>query len=1225
MTEFDDFFAEIKSRSGKRNHRAGSVAKSPIHSAVNRNNSSFNNAKNGQNKSARTPPSLDGSLMTAGLVSRKNHLNPVGGQSLSIKLDSQAQILAIQGNALKLLGYREQELLQKSWINTFFPISSARELKQAYAEFVADRSQVVFSFAAAVLTKSGAVLEFMWQVMPLNLGAQAAQEYLCLGIDIGKHKQQVEDLQKRSITLDKIEQIARIGSLEWDIDKKKLRISKELYRIFELEPGESDSNLESLINHFATSNLRASDSQTTAGPVQQESFDNELRIVAKDGSERYLWSDSLLSYDENGVLNHVIGIAQDVTEMKKSESSLKKTQHLLLGTEKLAHVGSWEWDVQNDKIIWSPELYRIYGIASPQQVQLDFDAVISYTHPEDLENLNQYVSGVMETGTGSPFSFRIRRSDGSIRHLLIECEAEFDQSHSATHLVGYARDVTERVTTNNALREGNLKFSLLFNQSVFGVVKVDSNSGKFLEVNQRLCNMLGYSAEELTAVRFIDITHPLDADRDFKLWSELRQGTLKVSQFEKRYLRKNGTTLWTNISIIRFDRKKFPWHFTIIEDISIRKEAEQKLEQQRKEQQRILNSISDSILVLNNKLEIINCNKSTNKIFAIEDSDLLRRPLRRLIPESIGNNALFYSLLRRNGSTSRDDPSMEVVGIKLTGERFPLRISICELPSETSGDSRQMLTCHDLSKEKLQEEQLRRTQKMDALGKLTGGIAHDYNNMLGVIVGYSKLLHDALEHNPKLSSYIDEIQKATNRGTRLSRKLLAFSKNIPLDTEILEINTLLLSERDMLQKTLTPRITLQYELGENLWPVCINSGDFEDALLNICINAMQAIEFNGTITITTRNTSLTRNELLELSLPDGEYVTIDITDTGVGISPSYLSNIFDPFFTTKGHHGVGLGLSMVYGFVKRSQGDIKVSSIPGKGSVFTLFFPRFRDESIHHESRKPNKENNRQLAGVEKILVVDDEPALLTLCREILGSHGYQCETASSAEQALESVNFNNIDMLVSDVIMPGMDGYQFVESALRINPALKVLLISGYTDNRQNSHGSNSSLRLLQKPFTANELLNQVRAILNSEDLTSSNSHPRILVMDDDENIRSLYKINLQRLGYEVLLTSDGEETIQLYSQALHKKEAIDVVIMDLSIPGGMGGEETASALLKIDPDACLVVSSGDSYGDIMNNFSAYGFKAVMEKNFDRNKLKQIIDGLLSKKKSPLKEAQPA
>lgn len=632
-------------------------------------------------------------------------------------------------------------------------------------------------------------------------------------------------------------------------------------------------------------------------------------------------------------------------------------------------------------------------------------------------------------------------------------------------------------------------------------------------------------------------------------------------------------------------------------------------------QQQIIDSISDAIIVLHGDT-IISTNSSVEHIFEYQANALVGSIISRIIPRAIGTNREFYHFL----DTLEDHPCkenfvQELTGEKRSGERFPLRMTFSELPENSTKLRRFLVTCHDLSMEKLQEEQLRRTQKMDALGKLTGGIAHDYNNMLGVIIGYAKLVKDALRDDNKLSGYMAEIEKASERGTKLSRKLLAFSRNLQPDTDILDINRMLLENKALLEKTLTPRISLDYSLSANPWMVCVNTGELEDALLNLCMNAIQSIEFSGSVRISTSNCALSANQNSEVTLPEGEYVTLTVADTGVGINPEYISNIFDPFFTTKGQNGIGLGLSMVYRFVQRSHGQITVDSTPGKGSRFTLYFPRFRGKETAVTVKKPDAIATEITSGKEKVLIVDDEAAMLSLCEEVLTAKGYQVQSAASAEQALNYHDIKDIDLLISDVIMPGMDGYQLMDKVKEIKPDIKVLLMSGFTDNRHNISG-NPSHKILQKPFSTATLLKQVRAALDSSVIEESAHKPCVLIMDDDESIRTLFRINLDRLGFQVLESSDGEEAIEMYSQSLRENHCkVDVVILDLAIPGGMGGIETAEALLKIDPDVNLIVSSGDSHGEIMNNYANYGFKAVLEKNFDREHMKAVIDAMLHEK----------
>jgi PAS domain S-box-containing protein len=255
----------------------------------------------------------------------------------------------------------------------------------------------------------------------------------------------------------------------------------------------------------------------------------------------------------------------------------------------------------------------------------------------------------------------------------------------------------------------------------------------------------------------------------------------------------------------------------------------------------------------------------------------------------------------------------------------------------------------DITERKLQEEKLLHSQKMESLGKLTGGIAHDFNNILGIILGFTELLDNALDKQPKLHHYITQITHAGERGAKLTQRLLAFSRQETEQAKVLNINALLTADQNMLEKSLTSRITLQYKLDANLWPACIEESSFEDAMLNLCINAMHAMEQDGgRLIIETKNLQLGPIDALKLHLSAGDYVVVSIKDTGCGMDEATTERIFEPFFTTKEHKGTGLGLSQVYGFVERSKGAINVNSCLNKGSEFELYFPR-------HQQDKPSR------------------------------------------------------------------------------------------------------------------------------------------------------------------------------------------------------------------------------------------------------------------------------
>jgi len=377
------------------------------------------------------------------------------------------------------------------------------------------------------------------------------------------------------------------------------------------------------------------------------------------------------------------------------------------------------------------------------------------------------------------------------------------------------------------------------------------------------------------------------------------------------------------------------------------------------------------------------------------------------------------------------------------------------------------------------EETLRRTQKMDALGKLTGGIAHDYNNMLGVVLGYSDLLKDQLKDSPKLAKYIHEIHRAGERGANLTRKLLAFSRQKTIDAEQLNINLSLEDRRHMLEKILTARIKLVFELEDDLWPVWLDDGDLEDAIVNLSINAMHAIDGNGQLTIQTRNVSLSESDIKLFQMKSGDYVQLSINDSGRGMNETTKEKIFEPFFSTKGDKGTGLGLSQVYGFVEQSGGAIKVYTEPDHGTRMMLYFPRYQKAVSKNKVSEENTGIN--LGGHEKILIVDDEIALLDLTSEILETEGYNAICAENAKQALDILQHESIDLLLSDIIMPEIDGYQLAAEVREKYPTIKIQLASGFADDRHIDMVDEALHdRIIYKPYQAITLLKRIRDLLD-------------------------------------------------------------------------------------------------------------------------------------------------
>jgi PAS domain S-box-containing protein len=395
------------------------------------------------------------------------------------------------------------------------------------------------------------------------------------------------------------------------------------------------------------------------------------------------------------------------------------------------------------------------------------------------------------------------------------------------------------------------------------------------------------------------------------------------------------------------------------------------------------------------------------------------------------------------------------------------------------------LFAEDVTERRALEQQLRQSQKMEAVGRLAGGIAHDFNNLLMVISGYSEFLLDRLGPDPALRGPAQEIAGAAGRATSLTRQLLAFSRKQMLAPKILDLNGVVTENLKMLTRVIGEDIDLVMVPATGLGAVRADSGQIEQVIMNLAVNARDAMPAGGKLTIETSNVSLDEEYArFHAPLRPGNYVMLAISDTGAGMDSETQSHIFEPFFTTKGPKGTGLGLSTVYGIVKQSGGYIWVYSEAGKGTTFKIYLPRVAEAAESVEQVAVAAESAAAEPGTETILLVEDEANLRYLARQFLEKQGYRVIEAADGAVAMQIAvaHEGTIHLLLTDVIMPGMNGRELAQRISEIRPNVKILYMSGYTENVIGRNGTlDAGVRLLQKPFSLHNLKNKVREVLDS------------------------------------------------------------------------------------------------------------------------------------------------
>lgn len=620
----------------------------------------------------------------------------------------------------------------------------------------------------------------------------------------------------------------------------------------------------------------------------------------------------------------------------------------------------------------------------------------------------------------------------------------------------------------------------LISENAADMIAVVDMKGQRLFNSLSYKKVLGYSPEELQTSSAFEQIHPDDRDRVRRAAEDARRSGIGET-LEYRIRHKDGTwlVLESTSSVIR-NTKGEPEKLVVVNrNITERKNAEEALRRSEADFRSVVQDAPYGIYRASLSGRFLQVNPALLKMLGYHlEQDLLEQDLATDIFQHDAEYRRLAELLA-NTEELRD---VEMEWKKHDGTPITVRCSGRCIQNENGVSNYFEVFAEDVTEKRVLEKQLRMAQKMEAIGRLSGGIAHDFNNLLGVIIGYSRVLRKALDQDKALAEHALEIEKAGQRAASLTKQLLAFSRQQVLTPAVLNLNTLVFDMEKMLPRLLGEDIRVSLALDPNLCNVKADQSQIEQVIINLAVNARDAMPSGGELKIQTTNVELdiayTRHHP---GSRVGRYVMLAVTDCGMGMDATTLMHIFEPFFTTKElGQGTGLGLATVYGIVKQSNGYIWVDSAPGKGASFQIYLPLFEGNAT---SEVPKTNPAEKFGGSECILLVEDAEPLRKLAQTFLEAGGFRVLSAGSGEEALEvAARFSgNFDLLLTDVVMPGMNGRVLAEQMLSRQPGIKVLYMSGYTDSFIAGHGVlNPGTHLLHKPFTEEVLINKVREVLD-------------------------------------------------------------------------------------------------------------------------------------------------
>ncbi len=824
--------------------------------------------------------------------------------------------------------------------------------------------------------------------------------------------------------------------------------------------------------------------------------------------------------------------------------------------------------------------------------------------PEDKRKiLGHYQTRIEGDYAPSMYETQIMSKDGTIKDLELSASIINWEGRPADMAV--LRDTTVRRQADETLRESEEKYKTLIEMCPDPIMIFQDHQVKL--INSAFTKLFGYSKDEISQINDYALVQEQDREATINRVGSRVLGKDVSKYYSQNLVAKNGDIIPCEISasVINYDKR--PAGMILVRDITERKQAEEALRISNRKFSSIFTASPNAIIISSlNERRILDVNDKCIQLSGYSREELVGQSLDKvnLWGDQEQQNK-FKTLLKEKGEIL----NFEMTFAKKSGELGTGIVS--GVLFTLGGEPCVLAILNDITAFRHLEAQLRQAQKIESLGTLAGGIAHEFNNIIGIIIGNTELAISDVSDEHGAYRNLEEIQTASLRAREVVRQLLAFSRKTRETFRPLSLSPLVKDTLKLIQSSIPSTIKIRQNISAKSDTVNADLTQINQVIINLCTNASHAMqEKGGTIEVSLDNIELGEDDLGRYhDLSAGNYVRLKVSDTGCGIAEGTISSIFDPFFTTKDvGQGTGLGLSVVHGIIKDHGGDINVRSEQGKGTSFHILFPVV--DWILEPDAQPSEPTPR---GIERILFVDDEQSIVFAAKHNLEGLGYKVVGDTDPVHALKTFQEepDEIDLVITDATMPGMTGDGLAREILKIRPDCPVILCTGYSERISEEMAQEMGIKaFVMKPVVTHEMANLIRQVLDSvKEETVPYTSKRILVVDDDEQMRTMIRQMLESSGFKVSEAPDGKVALWIA-----KEKHPDLVVTDIVMPE-KEGLETIMELKHEFPDTKIIAISGagaDKVEAYLNLAKKMGADFTLTKPFEKEKLLKAVKEVL-------------